>query len=395
MRLSHYEQFAPRCPACVWRARGADVARASAFDCGVLTPLALERIESREGKGRNGGDVIVHGMLRCADAACRAQFPIIDGAPMILANVRELLLRDGEAVLRRDDVPAGVEQFVGECMESMGAFDRARLYSGAYAWDHYGAGPGTRAEGAGEGGGEGGDAVGVMHRLVEMGGRAFDGGSRVLDVGCATGGVSLELGAMVGESGGAGGLVLGVDTHMAMLRVAQGALRTGVARYPLRREGLVYDRVCAAVDQRRMAHAGRVDFWCCDALVLPLASGSVDACVALHTLDAVASPAGLLAELARVTKNHGRVLLATPFDWTAGVTPMENWLGGRSAHAPHGGDGARVLEWLLNGGAPPKSGIDRLRVLARDDMEWRVRLHARATTHYRTHMLACDVGARA
>lgn len=393
MRLRHYEHFSPRCAACVWRARAGDPSRAATFDCAGLPRLVLERIEAREGDGPGGGDLIVHGVLRCEDGACGERYPIIDGVAMITVNVRELIKRDGETgggVTMRGDVPPGVEAFVAEAMGPNGAFDRERLYAGAYAWDHYGSG----------GLGEGGDAVQVLRRLREMGGNrplVSGGFGRVLDVGCATGGVSLELGAMIAEDGG-DGLVLGVDMHIGMLRVAQRTLRSGYAEYSLRHEGVVYRRVRAAVDARRMSRASSVDFWCCDALVMPFASASAEACVALHTLDAVASPAGLLSELARVTRpgaagGGGRVLLASPFDWTANVTAMEHWLGGHASHAEHGGDGARVMEWLLSEGAPRGSGIDRLRVIGRDEMEWRVRLYERAMTHYRTHMIACEVGS--
>lgn len=380
MRLRHFDEFAPRCPACVWRARGEDVARAAGFDCVGLTPLELERIESREGAGPNGGGIVVHGVLRCRDRACQSRYPVIDGVPMIVANVRELLQRDGvSGLMMRSDLPSGVEAYVAEALGQDGAFDRERLYAGAYAWDHYGTGAAN----------EGDDAVRVMRRLVAMGKQGV--GARVLDVGCATGGVGFELGAMTGDAG-KHGLVLGIDMHLTMLRVAQGALRTGVAVYPLRREGVVYDRVRVAVGRDRMANAERVDFWCVDALVMPIASGRVDTCVALHTLDSVGSPAGLLAEMARVTRStSGRVLLASPFDWTQRVTPMEHWLGGHASGAPHGGESASVLEWLLGGGAPRGSGLDRLRILERDDMEWRVRLYARGSTHYRTHLLACEV----
>lgn len=392
MRLSHFEHFAPRCPACIWRSRELDLARAPTFDCAQLAPLSLERIESREG---SSNALILEGVLRCEDAACAARYPIIDGVPMILANVREVIKRDSAMILRRDDLSETIESFIAACVGPGGEFDRARLYTGAYAWDHYGTGAGGACAGAG-GGGSGGDAARVLRRLIQLaGGLHPRSPGSVIDAGCATGGVSFELGAILAESERDAApnqaLVLGVDMHLGMLRVAQSALRTGEVIYPLRREGVVYDRMRVPVDARRMAHAPRVDFWCCDAMALPFAGASVDACVTLHTLDAVGSPAGLLAELSRVTKDKGRVLLASPFDWTQNVTPMENWLGGHSEHAPHRGEGASVLDMLLSGAAPAGSGIDRLRILARDDMEWRVRLYARAMTHYRTHLLACEV----
>src|SRR5208282_5320314 len=84
----------------------------------------------------------------------------------------------------------------------------------------------------------------------------------------------------------AGALVLGIDVHLGLLRLAQGALH-GVVSYPRRRIGLVYDRRRFAVSP---GGAERVDFWACDALALPFAAASADLVAALNLLDCVAEP---------------------------------------------------------------------------------------------------------
>ena len=60
-------------------------------------------------------------------------------------------------------------------------------------------------------------------------------------------------------------LVLGVDIHLALLRLARRAA-AGVLSYPRRRIGIVYDRRRFPVP---LPGADRVDFWACDALALP------------------------------------------------------------------------------------------------------------------------------
>ncbi len=451
MRISHFERFAPRCPICVNQARQSDLTNAVSFDPARLPRLVLHEVYHAE-TTLDLHEIIVHGVLRCAEQSCQAEFPIIDGIPIVLANARETIAFSAGAIFKRADLPEPIEAMLGDCLGSStglangggsvvgggsgggGAwFDRARLYAGAYASDHYGmqidhAEASSKSQSNAQWNAQSngytstlksstsyGAAARIMERLVHMaggfGGRLVHGQAvgadtrsfaiDVIDIGCATGGVCLRLAELLGDDlsatakqRNADALVLGIDINIGMLRIAQWVIRTGLAKYPLRREGLVYDHQEVQISPMARAHAHRVDFWCCDALALPIASRSVAACVALNTLDSVASPVGLLAELARVTQTKGRVLLASPFDWNASVTPVENWLGGHSQRAEHAGESARVLAMLLSNGDDSTRGVGvlaQLRVLARDDMDWAVRLHARATTIYKTHLLACEV----
>jgi SAM-dependent methyltransferase len=96
-------------------------------------------------------------------------------------------------------------------------------------------------------------------------------GRRVVDVGCGTGRLLTQLAA-------AGAVVLGVDTDPAMLSVA------------------------ATRSRGRLVLA--------DARRLPLADASVQAAVAVATLEFTADPARALAEMARVVRPGGRLVAA-------------------------------------------------------------------------------------
>ena len=203
--------------------------------------------------------------------------------------------------------------------------------------------------------------------------------ARLLDLGCAAGRTSFDLAESEPHS-----LVLGIDMHLGLLRLARRAVR-GEMSYPRRRIGLVYDRRRFPVALR---HGARVDFWACDALALPFAPGVAQRCVALNLLDCVADPRLLLRTMAQAVAPGGQVLIATPYDWSTRATQVEAWLGGHSQRAGHGGAGEANLHQLIDrlGGAYAIPGLALIAEQA--EWPWATRLHDRSTVQYRTHLVA-------
>ena len=229
-----------------------------------------------------------------------------------------------------------------------------------------------------EGGPVPGAARRCLERLLAMAG-PIEAVERALDIGCAAGRTSFSLAQRHPRA-----LVLGIDMNLGLLRLARGAAH-GTVSYPRRRIGLVYDRRRFAVAP---PGAERVDFWACDALALPFAAASVDLAAALNVLDCVAEPRRLLAGLAEVLRRDGRLLLATPYDWSTRATPMETWIGGHSQRAAHRGAGEPFLRTLLSAGEHPQS-VAGLRLLAETQAwPWHTRLHDRSSVSYLSHLLA-------
>jgi SAM-dependent methyltransferase len=169
-----------------------------------------------------------------------------------------------------------------------------------------------------------------------------------------------------------------------MLRVAERVRRDGVAAYPQRRVGIVYDRREVVVADVPAAHLG---FWCADAELLPFADGTFAGALSLNVLDCVRSPLTHLIELGRVLRPGGDALLSTPYDWSVTATPLEQWIGGHSQRGPSGGSSADELRRILSPDAA--AGVDTGLTIAdeRDGVPWRVYANERSATDYNLHLL--------
>lgn len=359
VRIRHFEQLRPLCPVC----RGAD---------GAGFPLKLAHVE-RE----TPGDVL-EGALHCTNPDCLREYPVLDGIPVLVRNIRQYVADNLLAIYGRGDLSAFAESMLGDCSGPGSAFDSARQHLSSYAWDHYGdlAPANIQAD----------SPPGSMLRTLRAGLdlAGLDKGTLegpILEAGCSVGRGTFALAER------AGGIVLGVDLHFPMLRVASEVLRRGVARFPFRRVGLVYDRLELPA---RFPQAENVDFWACDASALPFAKGTFAATAAMNVLDCVHSPRDLLVSLAGVLRPGGRAILSCPYDWSPSATPVEAWLGGHSQRAPTGGSSEAVLRTLLTPGAHPGS-IKNLKLAAeRAEMPWHVRLHDRSTMTYKAHLVVAE-----
>ncbi|HXV53991.1 MAG TPA: methyltransferase domain-containing protein [Solirubrobacterales bacterium] len=107
-------------------------------------------------------------------------------------------------------------------------------------------------------------------------------GQRILDVGCGPGFYAAELAAEVGADGG----VTGVDGSDAMLALAR----------------------------RRNSEAANVEFVEGDATALPVADDSFDAALSVQVLEYVAEIPAALAEVRRVLRPGGRLVI-WDVDW--------------------------------------------------------------------------------
>lgn len=331
--------------------------------------LVIAHVASRSEAAINDG------VLHCP--SCQHEYPIIDGIPVISPDLARLLSERGVELLVREDLDPLLESLLGDAIGPDSWFDMMRQFQSTYGWDGYAdLDPEEAAVGDGPAPGA---ARRCLARLLALAGETSPV-RLVLDLGCAAGRTSFDLAAAFPEAS-----VLGVDVHLGLLRLAQRA-RDGLVSYPRRRIGLVYDRRRFPV---ALDGAERVDFWACDALALPVADGQIDICVALNLLDCVPNPRALLESLQRSLRLGGRMLLATPYDWSTRATPIESWLGGHSQRAAHGGAGEAFLHALVGG--ETGHAIAGLGLVGEQaEWPWQTRLHQRSAVSYRTHLIALE-----
>jgi SAM-dependent methyltransferase/uncharacterized protein YbaR (Trm112 family) len=352
MRLRHFEALRPHCPLC----------RRSTGD---LRRLSLSSTIRRE------GDLIVEGVLLCPGPACQREYPILDGIPLIVANLRELLADNVFQVMMRDDLSETLESIIGDCSGPASVFDATRHQLSCYARDHYGLHdpdePATEPRP--------GAVTRVLERGLDLATSLPEG--PLVDLGCSVGGATFALAERTGR------LVLGVDLNLAMLRIAASALRRGVVQYPRKRVGVVYDKRSFPLP---FAHTDAVDFWACDVAALPFADGAFAAATLLNVIDCARSPRDVLVETARVLAPGAPAVITSPYDWSAAATPIETWLGGHSQRGPTHGASADVLRALLTPSGHP-AAVDGLRLESEiDEVPWHVRLHDRSTVGYAVHL---------
>jgi SAM-dependent methyltransferase/uncharacterized protein YbaR (Trm112 family) len=319
--------------------------------------------------------LILEGILTCTDPACMAEYPILDGIPLLVPDVRGFIARNASAILDRSDLSEPLESLVGDCCGPQSEFDLRRQHLGSYAFDHYGdLDPRERSA---DNPAAPGSVRGLLHRGMQEAVPIPSG--PILETGCAVGRTTLELAQSTED------LVLGVDLNFDMLRLASRALSRGIVRYPRRRIGMVYDRREFPVS---FPEAHRVDFWACDATALPTVSREFALVVSLNLLDCVGSPVDHLREIGRVLTPEGRAILCTPYDWSPAATPVEGWIGGHSQRSVYQGDAEPLLRRLLAEG--DAHGIDRLDIRHESTVPWSVRVHERAAMRYRSHLVILE-----
>ena len=358
VKLSHFEALQPVCPVCRTERLRED------------SRLVIGTIE------RRSDSTIEEGLLLCSSADCQREYPIIDGIPLIIPHLRSWLSANISQIHARDDLGAITESLLTDCCGPGSAFDTTRQHVSSYAWDHYA--EFDPLEPVRE------DPPGLVVRLLDqclqLAGSLPKG--PILDVGCGAGRTSFALAERSSD------LVLGIDMHYAMLRLAARVLSTGTVRYPRRRVGIVYDR---REFPAAFPNSDHVDFWGCDANSLPFRDKQFSAIIGLNVLDCANSPLSFLQSVARVTAAGGKVILACPYDWSAAATPIEHWLGGHSQRCDSRGATEPVLRSMLTPGAHP-CAIQGLQMIAEaDNLPWHVRLHDRSTMQYSVHAIVAKV----
>ena len=316
---------------------------------------------------------VFEGVLVCSNPQCQCEYPIIDGIPIIVADVRTYISQGILPIIARTDLSDTMESLLGDCCGPGSSFDVQRQHLSTYAFDHYGNLDPQES-------GDGPVSPGSVLRLVKEGLAAVAGNhvaGPIIDIGCSVGRTSFAFAEALDE------MVLGIDLNFDMLRTGSRVLHHGVVRYPRRRVGIVYDRREFPVAFNK---AENVDFWVCDATALPFAAETFSLAADFNVLDCVSSPYDHLRSLARILMPGGSAIISMPYDWSTSATPVEAWLGGHSQRSKGRGSSKAMLHALLTGEHPQCiEGLEL--VFELEAIPWSVRMHDRSSVQYDVHMV--------
>ena len=357
MKRYHFEKLTPICPVCMAN--------------NVESPLMLGPVLVERGseKGEQLGDII-EGVLLCKNSACLREYPIIDGIPIIIADLRSYIANSVTAIDARDDLTPFTESLICDAAGPASDYETRRQHLSSYTWDHYADLDPDEPSAPFE--------PGAVVKALEDGLQSAQPLTRdglTIDVGCSVGRTTFELANQTESS-----LVLGVDLNFSMLRTASRVLRENEVRYPRRRVGMVYDRREFGV---QFPDSAKVDFWACDATALPFRESTFELTVGMNVLDCVSSPHDFFRSIARILTPNGKSVISCPYDWSPAATPVENWLGGHSQRSITRGDSAATIKQLF----ASNSGLPLTLDSVGEAPLWHVRLHDRSTMTYQNHRL--------
>ncbi|NGO67583.1 5-histidylcysteine sulfoxide synthase [Streptomyces boncukensis] len=163
---------------------------------------------------------------------------------------------------------------------------------------------------------------------------------RVLDLGCAVGGVSLRLAADVGCD------VVGVDSSASFIAAARRLAEGEQLRYDRPDQGAATTSLAARAPSP--AADANVEFRVADAAALPGDLGAFDAVILANLLDRVGDPRACLRQLAgdhSLLRPGGLLLVTSPWSWQPGYADPAQWIGG----APDGPSSEQELRALVSG----------------------------------------------
>jgi hypothetical protein len=81
---------------------------------------------------------VIEGVLVCSNRECMGEYPIIDGVPIIVSDLRTYVSQNIMPILSRSDLSETMETLLGDCCGPGSAFDSHRQHVSTYAFDHYG-----------------------------------------------------------------------------------------------------------------------------------------------------------------------------------------------------------------------------------------------------------------
>ena len=178
--------------------------------------------------------------------------------------------------------------------------------------------------------------------------------NRALDIGCAVGRATFELGQIFSE-------VVGIDYSESFIGAARSIEQDTEVPFRICETGAIYEDRCA---RRPYTSGGKLHFETGDAQSLREDLGAFDCVLAANLLCRLAQPQAFLDRLPSLVRAGGQLIITTPNTWLESFTAKAFWLGA----TPETGEPLEALQLHLQ---------NSFRLDKQWDMPFLIREHSR------------------
>jgi putative 4-mercaptohistidine N1-methyltranferase len=198
-------------------------------------------------------------------------------------------------------------------------------------------------------------------------GVGHEGRRRAVDIGCAAGRASFELGRHYDS-------VLGLDFSTRFFRVATQLQQEGVFRYELPLSGELTSYHSISLEEMGLEDAAkRVEFLQADACNMDPKYRDFDLVMASNLLSHLYAPAKFIDHIRSRLRPGAFLVIAETWDWKTDTTPRDAWLGGYK----EAGETVSNLDGLER-----KLGSDFTMIAPPHELQWLVRRSERSFDHH-------------
>ena len=146
--------------------------------------------------------------------------------------------------------------------------------------------------------------------------------SKVLEVGCGVGSLSLMLAPSAGK-------IIGVDHSAESIATAKSIAEGAISHFTITNDSGNEEQIPIDLKVNPGAKSAQIDFRACDPMCLPAEFVNFDVVILNDVIDKVSAPNSILGRLAGprgVLREGGLLVVSTSYNWNENITPKSLWI---------------------------------------------------------------------
>jgi len=333
----------------------------------VQSALQLGQVFKKE------GDFVLEGFLVCSNADCGCAYPVLNGVPIVLRDIKEWWHSEKSRLSRITSDVRVIQDYFDALDVSEPASYAERSLLSSYMELHYG---------------EFSDAFAAIVPWAET--KQFWEAvvgmaqpepetryERSLDLGCSVGRYTFELSRL-------SDLAIGMDMNFKAVSSAAMFQQTQEVSYERRRHGRYFEEMRSSY-----VPAQNVFFLVGDALDPPFDAECFDLVAGLNLVDNVKLPLVLIGQMDALLRAGGSLILGAPYEWRHDICEPSEWLENEEFDAPV------IVQKIIEGSMFPQMGLKYEVSQGLIDVPWTLRHHDRHWSMFLVHLLKARKKAKA